>query len=537
MVRLIFLFGVLLFLILHLLMSSMSQDLGWLMMLFWPIIILGFWDMMQTKHAIRRNFPLIGHFRYLLEMIRPEINQYFVESNTSGTPFNRLDRSLVYQRAKGELDTLPFGTQKNVYEVGYEWVTHSMVPVHVNPDQLKVIIGQAGMQTYAASILNIGAMSFGSLSTNAIMALNQGAKMGGFAHNTGEGGLSPYHLQGGDLIWQIGTGYFGCRTLDGKFSKEAFMEKARLEQVKMIEIKISQGAKPGHGGILPAQKLTPEIARLRHVPLGQAVISPPGHTAFSTPKELLYFIQQLREQSGGKPVGFKLCIGKPREFCAIVKAMAATGITPDFITVDGGEGGTGAAPLEFSNYVGSPLNEGLVMVHNLLTGFSLRSKIKIISSGKINSGFGILKHMVMGADLCYSSRGMMLALGCIQALQCNTNHCPTGVATQDPVLTNGLVVSEKNKRIAHFHAATVRSFADILGAMGFHHPKELRPRHLMRRVSLSQVKDYSQIYAFLKDGDLLKQPWPNDYLRTMQTSSPDTFNRVSDENEEMVMHG
>lgn len=498
----------------------------WSMTFFGPLILVGLNDMFQERQAIRRNFPIIGNFRYILEFFRPEINQYFVESNTSGTPFNRLDRSLIYQRAKGELDTLPFGTQKNVYDVGYEWVTHSIMPVHVDPQSLRVVVGAGMPKPYSASIFNIGAMSFGSLSKNAVMALNQGAMLGGFAQNTGEGGLTSYHRQGGDLIWQIGTGYFGCRDSHGNFSPERFAEKAAYPEVRMIELKISQGAKPGHGGILPAEKVTKEIAAIRGVEAGKSVISPPGHSAFRTPLELLSFIQRLRDLSGGKPVGFKLCIGKPREFMAIAKAMHKTGIAPDFITVDGGEGGTGAAPLEFSNYVGSPLNEGLVIVHNILVGFSLREKIKIISSGKINSGFGLLKHMVMGADLCYSSRGMMLALGCIQALQCNTNHCPTGVATQDPYLMNGLVVAQKNRRVANFQKASVKSFAEILGAMGFAHPKQLRPRHLMRRISLSQVKDYSEIYPFINDGDLLRNPVPKEFELAYRSSCAETFDHV-----------
>jgi len=526
MARLIFLLISLLIVAGNALIALFFPQIWWSMVFFGPVIVVGFIDMFQKRQAIRRNFPIIGNFRYVLEALRPEINQYFVESNTTGTPFNRLDRSLVYQRAKGELDTLPFGTQKNVYEVGYEWVTHSIMPVHVDPLSLRVLIGESRAKPYSASIFNIGAMSFGSLSSNAVMALNQGAKMGGFAQNTGEGGLTPYHLQGGDIIWQIGTGYFGCRDHEGKFSSERFSEKATLPEVKMIELKISQGAKPGHGGILPAEKVTREIAKIRGVEMGKSVISPPGHSAFSTPLELLAFIERLRELSGGKPVGFKICIGKPREFMAICKAMHQTGITPDFITVDGGEGGTGAAPLEFSNYVGSPLNEGLVIVHNMLVGFSLRDKVKIISSGKINSGFGIIKHMVMGADLCYSSRGMMLSLGCIQALQCNTNHCPTGVATQDPSLVNGLVVSQKNKRVANFHKATIKSFAEILGAMGFHAPKQLRPRHLMRRISLTQVKDYSEIYPFIKNGDLLKEPVPKEFELAFYASSPETFEHM-----------
>ncbi len=526
MARLIFLLISLIIVLVNWYFSDALPGIWWSMLFFGPLIAIGLVDMLQKRRAIRRNFPVIGNLRYFMEAFRPEINQYFVESNTSGTPFNRLERSLVYQRAKGELDTLPFGTQKNVYEVGYEWVTHSVMPVHVDHQTLRIIIGAGRGKPYSASIFNIGAMSFGSLSKNAVMALNQGARMGGFAQNTGEGGLTPYHLQGGDIIWQVGTGYFGCRSSDGKFSAERFREKASLPQVKMIELKISQGAKPGHGGILPAEKVTKEIAEIRGVEMGKSVLSPPGHSAFSNPLEFVEFIERLRTLSGGKPVGFKICIGKPREFMAMCKAMHKTGITPDFITVDGGEGGTGAAPLEFSNYVGSPLNEGLVIVHNALVGFSLRDKIKIISSGKINSGFGILKHMVMGADLCYSSRGMMLSLGCIQALQCNTNHCPTGVATQNPYLVNGLVVTDKNKRVANFQKATVKSFAEILGAMGFHSPKQLRPRHLMRRISLSQVKDYSEIYPFLKDGDLLRDPVPPEYELSYRSSSAETFEHV-----------
>lgn len=527
MVRFIFLLLTLLVLLANWFLSFIYPPICWSLVLFAPIIAIGFADMVQTRHTIRRNFPVIGNLRYFMELVRPEINQYFVESNTSGTPFNRLERSLVYQRSKGERDTIPFGTQKNVYEVGYEWVTQSLMPKYVDPFNLRVLIGSACSKPYSASIFNIGAMSFGSLSANAVMALNQGARMGGFAQNTGEGGLTQYHLSGsGDIIWQIGTGYFGCRTLEGKFSSSKFAEKAQLAQVKMIEIKLSQGAKPGHGGILPAAKLTKEIAEIRGVPMGRSVISPSGHSAFSTPVELLQFVEHLRELSGGKPVGFKLCVGKQREFVAIVKAMRKTGIVPDFITVDGGEGGTGAAPLEFSNYVGFPLNEGLTFVHNTLVGFSLRDKIRIISSGKINSGFGIIKHMIMGSDLCYSSRGMMLALGCIQALSCNTNECPTGITTQDPSLTVGLVVAEKNKRIAAFHKATVNSFAEILGAMGLQYPKQLKPWHLLRRVSLEKVRDYTEIYPFLKDGELLQEPIPAAFVRACQNSNSDSFDIV-----------
>ena len=408
-----------------------------------PLVVIGIRDCIQTRHAIKRNFPLIGNFRYLFEEIRPEINQYFVESNTDGVPFSRERRSMVYQRAKSTLDTLPFGTQKDVYEEGYEWVNHSMIPNTVNPERLRVTVGGPDCtQPYDCSIFNISAMSYGALSKNAIMALNEGAQMGHFAHNTGEGGVTPYHLRGGDLIWQIGTGYFGCRKPDGTFDPAAFAHCAKQDAVKMIELKISQGAKPGHGGILPGSKVDAEIASIRKVPLGEDVISPSAHSAFSNPTELLQFVRQLRELSNGKPVGFKICVGKRREFLSVCKAMISTGITPDFIVVDGGEGGTGAAPLEFSNHIGCPLNEGLIFVHNALVGIGKRDDIKIISAGKIASAFDMIKRLALGADICYSARAFMLALGCIQALRCNHNNCPTGVATQDKTLVSGLVVSD-----------------------------------------------------------------------------------------------
>ncbi|MEM9327701.1 MAG: FMN-binding glutamate synthase family protein, partial [Bacteroidota bacterium] len=446
----------------------------WSLVIVIPLFLIGVNDMFQTKHAVRRNFPLIGNFRYLLEGIGPEINQYFIESNASGVPFSRQSRSLVYQRAKKQLDTLPFGTQQNVSEVGYEWVNHSLVPQKVDPKSLRVLIGGSDcQQPYHASILNISAMSYGALSRNAVLALNQGAHDGGFAHNTGEGGLTQHHLEnGGDLIWQIGTGYFGARTLEGQFDPDLFKTKATHAQVKMIEIKLSQGAKPGHGGILPAAKVTQEIAEIRNVPLGQDVNSPPAHSAFSTPIALLEFVQQLRDLSEGKPIGFKLCVGKRREFLAICKAMVETGILPDYIVVDGGEGGTGSAPLEFSNSIGAPLTEALIFVHNTLAGFDLRSKIRVICSGKIISGFDIVKNIAIGADLCYSARGMMLALGCIQSLKCNANTCPTGVATQNPHYMQALNIKDKAQRTATFHGSTVESVAEMVGAMGLKHTDE-----------------------------------------------------------------
>jgi glutamate synthase domain-containing protein 2 len=489
-----------------------------------PIILLGIVDMVQTKRALRRNFPVIAHARYIFEMIRPEIQQYFVESNIDGRPFNREDRSLVYQRAKGALDTLPFGTQRDVYETGYEWISHSMVPVRPRDPNPRVMIGEGRCaKPYNASILNISAMSFGSLSGNAIEALNRGALAGGFAHNTGEGSISPHHLQGADLIWQIGTGYFGCRTPDGGFDPVQFEERASLDTVKMIEIKISQGAKPGHGGILPAAKITPEVAAIRGVPMGADVVSPSAHSVFSTPTGLLEFVARLRDLSGGKPVGFKLCVGKRREFLAVCKAMRETGILPDFITVDGGEGGTGAAPFEFSNRLGSPLVEGLTFVHNALVGVGLRDQIRIIASGKISSGFGLVRMLSLGADLCNAARSMMLSIGCIQARKCNNNECPVGVATQDPTLTVGLDVGEKSKRVARFHAETVEAAIELMGAAGLESAEELRPWHIVRRVSQLETRHYGEIFDYLKPGELLGDALPESYARSWRSASPDTF--------------
>ena len=470
-----------------------------------PLIALGIYDNWQRRHAVIRNFPVIGRARYWMETIRPEIQQYFVESDTSGRPFSRELRSVIYQRAKVATDTRPFGTIRDLHEVGSEWIAHSLLPKHPPKEEPRILIGEGRCsQPYAASTLNVSAMSFGSLSKSAILALNGGAKLGGFAHNTGEGGISPYHLEpGGDLIWQIGTGYFGCRTAEGGFDRGQFAHKSKFDSVKMIEIKLSQGAKPGHGGILPGAKVTPEIAKIRGVPRGKDVISPPSHLAFCTPKGLLDFIVQLRELSGGKPIGFKLCVGQPSEFLSICKAMIETGIVPDFITVDGAEGGTGAAPMEFSNSIGMPLTDGLLFAHNALLGCGLRDKIRVICSGKIVTGFNMIQRMAIGADLCSSARAMMFALGCIQALKCNTNHCPVGVATQDPDLVRGLDVVGKTPRVFNYHRHTVNSFLEILGAAGLSHPDDLHPRHIQRRVSPTEVQNYGRIYQYLEPGELL----------------------------------
>ncbi len=497
----------------------------WSLILVAPVGVIGIRDIFQTKHAIRRNFPVVGNFRYLFEMIRPEINQYFVESNSDGTPFSREERSVVYQRAKKQLDTLPFGTQRDVYDTGYEWVNHSILAEHVDPKGLRFTIGGPDCKyPYNSSILNISAMSFGALSKNAIRALNGGAKDGGFAHNTGEGGLSHYHLEmGGDIIWQIGTGYFSARDHDGRFSDAEFSKRATLPQVKMIELKISQGAKPGHGGILPAAKITEEISRIRGVPMDRDVLSPPSHSAFSTPVEMMNFIQRLREMSGGKPVGFKLCIGKRREFLSICKAMEKTGITPDYIDIDGGEGGTGAAPLEFSNHVGTPEIEGLIFAHNALVGFGLRDRVRVLTSGKVTTGFGLIKRLALGADGVYAARAFMLALGCIQALRCNSNHCPTGVATQDSKLVAGLVVTDKRRRVAAYHSETLRTVAEMLGAMGLKSQTELRPWHILRRVSPLEIRHYGEIFEYLNPGSLQRAPFPKSYERAMQTARADSF--------------
>ncbi|HXB10441.1 MAG TPA: FMN-binding glutamate synthase family protein [Bacteroidia bacterium] len=499
----------------------------WSFVVIGPLILVGIVDMRQPSHTIKRNFPLLGRMRYWMEALRPKIYQYFIESDTDGTPFNRLNRNVIYQRSKKVNDTTPFGTQLNVYEVGYEWLNHSITPLDshkLNHDPRVTVGGPDCKQPYSASIYNISAMSYGSLSQNAILSLNSGAKIGGFAHNTGEGGLSPYHLApGGDIIWQIGTGYFGCRNKDGTFNFDLFKERAVLPNVKMIEIKLSQGAKPGHGGILPAKKVTEEIAKIRLVEMGQDVISPPFHSAFGTPIEMLNFIKRLRELSDGKPIGFKLCVGMKSQFLALCKAMVKTGITPDFITVDGGEGGTGAAPLEFSNSVGMPLRDGLAFIHDALNGFSLRRHIRIIASGKVATGFDIVKLLALGADMCNSARAMMLAVGCIQALECNTNRCPTGVATQDKSLQKGLVVEDKKVRVANFHAETVKSAIELLGAAGISEPSKIHRSFIYRRVSAGEIKTYAETYPYILRGSLLEAPYPEQYQYDLSNCNEETF--------------
>ena len=479
---------------------------GWAFLVCGGLSVVGWWDLVQSRRAVLRNYPIIGHFRYMLEKVRPELRQYFLESDTEATPFSRSQRSLVYARAKGETDKRPFGTQLDVKARGYEWITHSLTPSALNTQDFRTTIGgPTCAQPYEASVFNISAMSFGALSANAVQALNAGAKRGGFAHDTGEGSISAWHrVHGGDLIWEIGSGYFGCRTDDGLFSEERFKANALDAQVKMIELKLSQGAKPGHGGMLPGAKVTNEIAAARGIPVGQDCISPAAHSAFASPIELLQFIARLRELSGGKPTGFKLCIGHPWEWFAIARAMLETGITPDFIVVDGGEGGTGAAPLEFTNHVGAPLQEGLHLVHNTLVGLNLRDRIKIGCAGKIISAFDITRAMALGADWCNSARGFMFSLGCIQAQTCHTGHCPTGVTTQDPVRQQALVVPDKATRVYNFHHQTLHALKELVQAAGLQHPSEITPHHIVRRVNENEVRLLAKLMPGVAPGALLQ---------------------------------
>ncbi|MBF8652291.1 FMN-binding glutamate synthase family protein [Pseudomonas fulva] len=489
--------------------------------------LIGLFDLLQKRHAVRRNYPILGNIRYLVETIRPEIRQYLLEADSDALPFSRAQRSLVYSRAKNQVSDKPFGTLIDVYASGFEFIGHSMRPAPLaDPASFRITIGGPQCsQPYSASIFNISAMSFGSLSANAIRALNQGAKLGNFHHDTGEGSISPYHREhGGDLVWELGSGYFGCRTSDGRFDPQAFAAQARSPQVRMIEVKMSQGAKPGHGGILPKHKVTQEIAETRGVPLGEDCVSPSRHSAFSTPIEMMQFIAQLRELSGGKPVGFKLCLGHPWEFMGIAKAMLETGILPDFIVIDGKEGGTGAAPVEFTDHIGVPLREGLLFVHNTLVGLNLRDKIKLGASGKIVSAFDIASVLAIGADWANAARGFMFAIGCIQSQSCHTNKCPTGVATQDPLRQRALVVPDKAERVLNFHRNTLRALAEMLAAAGLEHPSQLEAKHLVRRISATEIKLFSQMHVFLKPGELLTGEVDGQfYSRMWQLARADSF--------------
>ena len=465
----------------------------------------GLVDLMQSHSTLRRNFPITSHIRSFFEFFRPMLRQYVVESDTEEVPFSHSQRAIVYQRAKNVLDKRPFGTELDLYADHYEWINHSLAPAKITSHDFRITIGGPQCtQPYSASVFNISAMSFGAISPNAIRALNEGARRGGFYHDTGEGSLSSYHREnGGDICWEIGSGYFGCCNSDGSFNETRFIEKAVLPQVKMIEIKLSQGAKPGHGGVLPAAKVSAEIAATRGVPMGFDCISPAAHSAFSTPLGLLEFVARLREKSGGKPTGFKLALGHPWEWFGIAKAMHQSGIYPDFIVIDGGEGGTGAAPLEFTDHVGAPLREALLLVHNTLVGLDLRDKIRLGASGKVVTAFDIARTLALGADWCNAARGFMFALGCIQSQNCHTDRCPTGVATQDPGRWKKLDVPDKSERVKMFHENTLKALKELIAAAGLHHPDELGPEHVIRRVSSTEVRSLSALYQFVKPGELI----------------------------------
>lgn len=488
-------------------------------------VVLGIYDKLQTKHSVLRNYPIIGHMRYLIEYVRPELRQYIVESDSEQTPFSRAQRSLVYQRAKGEMDTVAFGTKIDVMRPSHEWISHSIKPTKIDSQDFRIVVGGTRPKPYHMSVLNISGMSFGALSANAIRALNLGAKTGNFAHDTGEGSVSMYHRENeGDLIWQVASGYFGCRNSDGTFSEEKFVEVSASPQIKMIELKLSQGAKPGHGGMLPGAKVTPEISQTRGVAMGEDCISPSSHSAFSTPREMILFIDKLRDLSGGKPTGFKFCVGHPWEFFGICKAMMELDIYPDFIVIDGSEGGTGAAPVEFTDNIGTPLQEGLVFVHNTLVGLNIRDKIKLGASGKLITAFDMARTFAIGADWVNSGRGFLFSLGCIQALSCNTGKCPTGIATQDVERQKALVVPDKAQRVANFHRNTLHALQELLQSAGVKHPDELKAHHIVKRLSSTEVTLLSNVLEFLEPGDLLNQNYKFSIFKNWwEKSSSESF--------------
>jgi glutamate synthase domain-containing protein 2 len=491
------------------------------------VALIGVYDLLQRQHSLLRNYPVLGHLRFLLEAIRPEIQQYFVERNFDGRPFDRDVRSLIYQRAKGNAAEQSYGTERDLDYAGYEYLLHSVAPVDPAPEPFRVRIGGPDCtQPYNMALMNISSMSFGSLSGNALRALNNGARKGHFAHDTGEGGLTPYHLGGADVIWQIGSGYFGTRNKDGSFDPKQFADKAAHHAVKGISIKLSQGAKPGFGGVLPGAKVSREIAAYRGVPVGETCVSPAAHSAFGTPRELMTFVAQLRELSGGKPVGLKLCVGSRVDVLAMCKAMLAEGISPDFITVDGAEGGTAAAPLEYEDHVGLPLTEGLIIVHNALVGTGLRERIRIGASGKVATGNDIVKRLIQGADYTNSARAMMMAIGCIQSQRCHTNHCPVGVATQDPRRARALDVADKGERVYRYQHATVDQAMRMMASMGVSDPSMLSPHMLHKRVSPSEEKSYAELYEWLTPAELLDHT-PARWKFDWEHADPDSFAPVS----------
>jgi glutamate synthase domain-containing protein 2 len=491
--------------------------------IFGAVVLLGLHDLAQRRHSILRNYPILGHARFALEAIRPELQQYFIERNYDGRPFDRDTRTSIYERAKGVKDEQAYGTERDVREPGYEWLLQSIHSFDPPKEVPRVTLGGPDCsQPYEMALLNVSAMSFGALSGEALTALNRGAAKGGFAHDTGEGGLTKYHLNGGDVVWELGTGYFGARAKDGGFDREKFRDKASNDAVKCVSLKLSQGAKPGIGGVLPGAKVTKEIADARSVPQGQTCVSPPGHKVFSTPRELIRFIAEMRELAGGKPTGFKLCVGSRHELLAICKAMVEEGTAPDFITVDGSEGGTGAAPGEYEDHVGTPLTEGLMMLHNALVGCGLRDRVRIGCSGKIATGSDIVKRLAMGADYTNAARAMMMAVGCLQSQRCHTNQCPVGVATQDPKRSRALDVPDKTERVYRYQHAVVTEAQRLIASMGLHSPAEVGPHHLVRRVDHVNSRTYAELYEWLEPGQLLHEPpesWQVDWAR----ADPDSF--------------
>jgi glutamate synthase domain-containing protein 2 len=493
-----------------------------------PLLALALWDFFQHRHTLRRNYPLVARIRWLMEDLRPYARAYVVEGDLEGRPFNHDERALVYARSKGELDSHPFGTELDVYSDEYEWLGHSIVPNEQAPADWRIDVGSSQCsRPYSASLLNISAMSFGSLSANAVLALNKGAAAGGFYHDTGEGGISRYHREhGGDLVWEIGSGYFGCRDAQGRFDPARFADNAQAEQVKMVEIKLSQGAKPGHGGVLPGAKVTAEIAEARGVTPGKDCISPAAHATFSTPVELLEWAAQLRDLSGGKPIGLKLCVGKPHEVFALAKAMRETGIRVDYIIVDGGEGGTGAAPVEMSNRVGMPLREGLILMRNALVGCDLKDEVRLAAAGKIHSGAGMAMSFGLGADWCNAARSFMFALGCVQSMRCHDDTCPTGITTQDATRQRGLVVDDKAERVTRFHRHTLHALRELVVSMGLDNPWQIEPCNISERQNSARSDSIDQIYQFLERGQLLADPGSTQYAREWAYARTDSFARA-----------
>ena len=521
-----FVIGLIIFLGALTTLAAAVGGVGWwaLLVVLVLLLLLAVHDLLQKRHSILRNYPVLGHLRFLMEDVRPELQQYFIERNWDGRPFDRDVRSSIYQRAKDTKEEQPFGTERDVDAPGYEYLVHSTRPVDPLDSAPRVRIGGKDCaHPYDMALMNVSAMSFGALSANAIEALNKGAAKGGFAHDTGEGGLSKYHRNGGDLVWEIGSGYFGARTENGDFDPAKFQDTAADPQVKMTSLKLSQGAKPGIGGVLPGAKVTKEIADARGVPAGQKCVSPSYHRVFSTPRELVLFMARMRELNGGKPAGFKLCFGSRVDFLGICKAMVAEGVTPDFVIVDGGEGGTGAAPLEYEDHVGTPLTEGLLNVHNCLVGVGLRDQVKVGASAKVASGIDIVKRLIQGADYTNSARSMMMAVGCIQAQKCHTNTCPVGVATQDPKRMRALDVPDKTERVFHYQQQCVTQALQVMGSMGAPRPEDLRPHMLRRRVDHDEVRSYEEMFHHLQPGQLLAEPPAGRWQRDWELADADRF--------------